>query len=116
GSIAGLEAYPNGSMYCASKAAVRSFTQCLRTETIDCGIRVMEVLPGAVETEFSTIRFRGDKDKVAALYKGTEPLIAEDVAEIIVFNLTRRQNTVVADTVVYATNQASPFHIYRDPE
>lgn len=116
GSIAGLDPYPNGSIYCASKAAVRSFTHSLRKETLDTRIRVMEVQPGAVETEFSIVRNRGDVDKAKAVYKGTEPLLAEDIAEIITFNLTRRQNTVVADTLVFPSHQASAAHIYRKPE
>lgn len=116
GSIAGVDPYPNGSIYCASKAAVRSFTHSLRKETIDSRIRVMEVQPGAVETEFSIVRNRGDTEKAAAVYKGTEPLVAEDVAEVIVFNLTRRQNTVVADTLVFPSHQASASHVYRKPE
>ncbi|CAN6622318.1 NADP-dependent 3-hydroxy acid dehydrogenase [Trichomonascus vanleenenianus] len=116
GSIAGLDPYPGGAIYCATKAALRSFTHSLRKETIDTRIRVMEIQPGAVETEFSVVRNRGDKDKAAAVYKGTEPLVAEDIAEMIVFALTRRQNTVIADTLIFPSHQASASHVYRKPE
>lgn len=114
GSIAGREAYPGGSIYCATKASLRSFTSALRRETIDVpGIRVIEVDPGAVETEFSLVRFRGDKSQADAVYTGTDPLSAEDIAEIIVFALSRRQNTVIAETLVFPSHQAGAGAIHR---
>ncbi|XWW95700.1 hypothetical protein V2A60_003667 [Cordyceps javanica] len=115
GSIAGREPYAGGSIYCATKAAVRSFTDSLRRETINTKIRVMEVDPGATETEFSVVRFRGDKAKADATYAGMEPLTAQDIAEVIVFNVTRRQNVVVADSLIFPTVQAGtgPANMYR---
>ncbi|ATY66117.1 Short-chain dehydrogenase reductase SDR [Cordyceps militaris] len=115
GSIAGREPYAGGSIYCATKAAVRSFTDSLRRETISTKIRVMEVDPGAVETEFSVVRFRGDKAKADATYAGMEPLTPQDIAEVIVFNVTRRQNVVVADSLIFPTVQAGvgPANMYR---
>lgn len=113
GSIAGKDPYPGGSIYCATKAAVLSFTHSLRKETIDTQIRVLQVDPGAVETEFSLVRFRGDQGKADNVYKGMEPLVAQDIAEIITFALTRRQNVVMAETLVFPTNQASAFHVYK---
>ncbi|KAF5092222.1 hypothetical protein D0Z03_002970 [Geotrichum reessii] len=113
GSIAGLDPYAGGSVYCATKAAVNSFTHCLRKELIDTRIRVFEVQPGAVETEFSIVRFKGDKTKADKVYEGTEPLTAEDVAEVITFALTRRENTVVAQTLVFPSHQASASAVYR---
>lgn len=113
GSIAGRDPYPGGSIYCATKAAVNSFTHALRKELIDTRIRVMEVQPGAVETEFSLVRFKGDKGKADSVYEGTEPMTAEDVAEVITFALTRRENTVVAETLLFPSHQASATHIYR---
>ncbi|KAJ6780464.1 hypothetical protein PWT90_01830 [Aphanocladium album] len=115
GSIAGREPYAGGSIYCATKAAVRSFTDSLRRETISTKIRVMEIDPGAVETEFSIIRFRGDKAKADATYAGMEPLTPQDIAEVIVFNVTRRQNVVVADSLIFPTVQAGvgPANMYR---
>lgn len=105
GSIAGREGYPGGSIYCATKAAVRTFTEALRKELIDTKIRVMVIDPGQVETEFSLVRFAGDKDKAEAVYKGGEPLTPEDIAEIIVFMAGRRRNVVIADTLVFPCHQ-----------
>ncbi|PNY24909.1 oxidoreductase [Tolypocladium capitatum] len=113
GSIAGREAYPGGSIYCASKAAVRSFTESLRMELIATRIRVMEIDPGQVETEFSLIRFSGDKAKADAVYAGCEPLTPDDIAEVVVFTATRRENLVIADTMVYPNHQASALIMRR---
>ncbi|ODQ66656.1 NAD(P)-binding protein [Nadsonia fulvescens var. elongata DSM 6958] len=113
GSIAGRNPYPGGGIYCATKAAVRSFTDTLRKETINKQIRVIEIDPGAVETEFSTVRFRGDTEKAKSVYRGGEPLNAKDIAELITFAVTRRQNTVVAETLVFPANQGGAYHIYR---
>ncbi|RLV93269.1 NADP-dependent 3-hydroxy acid dehydrogenase [Spathaspora sp. JA1] len=113
GSIAGREPYPGGGIYCPSKAAVKSFSNVLRKELISTKIRVLEVDPGAVETEFSLVRFRQDASAAKAVYEGAEPLVAEDIAEVITFGLTRRENTVIAETLVFPTNQASAGHIYK---
>jgi len=95
-SIAGHEAYPRGSIYCVTKSAVRSYSDALRRELIETKIRVMEVAPGQVETEFSVVRFGGDRSAAAKVYEGCEPLTPEDVAEVIVFQASRRHNVVVA--------------------
>ncbi|KAK9484858.1 hypothetical protein V1527DRAFT_468833 [Lipomyces starkeyi] len=113
GSIAGREPYPGGAIYCATKAAVKSFTETLRKELIASRIRIIEVDPGQVETEFSVVRFRGDKGKADAVYKGVEPLIAEDIAEVIVFAVSRRENVVIADTLVFPSHQASALIMHR---
>lgn len=113
GSIAGRDPYPGGAIYCPTKAAVKSFSHALRKELISTKIRVIEIDPGNVETEFSNVRFRGDHDKAKAVYAGTEPLVADDIAELITFAVTRRENTVVAETLVFSTNQASASHLYR---
>ncbi|KAL8807904.1 MAG: hypothetical protein Q9182_000370 [Xanthomendoza sp. 2 TL-2023] len=107
GSIAGREGYPGGSIYCATKAAVRVFTEALRKELIATRIRVMEIDPGQVETEFSVVRFNGDKAKADAVYSGCEPLTPDDVAEVVVFNAGRRENVVVADTLIFPNHQAA---------
>jgi 3-hydroxy acid dehydrogenase/malonic semialdehyde reductase len=104
-SIAGREAYVGGSIYCATKAAVRSYTDALRRELISSGIRVIEIAPGQVETEFSVVRFGGDKEKADKVYEGVEPLTPEDVAEVIVFAASRRENVVVADVLLYPSHQ-----------
>ncbi|KAL1582587.1 hypothetical protein WHR41_08530 [Cladosporium halotolerans] len=107
GSIAGREPYPGGSIYCATKAAVRSFTDAMRKELIATRIRVIEIDPGQVETEFSVVRFYGDKDKADAVYKGCEPLTPEDIAEVVVFTAGRRENVVIADTLIFPNHQAA---------
>ncbi|KAF2083449.1 NAD(P)-binding protein [Saccharata proteae CBS 121410] len=113
GSIAGREGYPGGSIYCASKAAVRSFTEALRKELIATRVRVMEIDPGQVETEFSVVRFGGDKEKADAVYKGVEPLTPGDIAEVIVFAAGRRENVVIADTLVFPNHQAAATVMHR---
>jgi short-subunit dehydrogenase len=107
GSIAGREGYPGGSIYCATKAAVRTFTDALRRELISTRIRVIEVDPGQVETEFSVVRFYGDKSKADAVYKGVEPLTPEDIAEVVVFAVGRRENVVLADSLIFPNHQVS---------
>ncbi|EEP75802.1 hypothetical protein UREG_00649 [Uncinocarpus reesii 1704] len=113
GSIAGREAYPGGSIYCATKAAVRSFTDALRKELIATRIRVIEIDPGQVETEFSIVRFYGDKAKADAVYAGCDPLTPDDIAEVIVFTAGRPENVVIADTLIYPQHQASPTAMHR---
>ncbi|KAG7813083.1 hypothetical protein KL921_000629 [Ogataea angusta] len=114
GSIAGIESYPGGSVYCATKAAVRSFTQAVRKELIGTRIRVMEVDPGAVETEFSLVRFGGDAARARKVYEGFEPLSARDVAEVVVFGCSRRPNVVVAESLVFPSAQAGSYHRHRN--
>ncbi|KAK5098401.1 hypothetical protein LTS08_006534 [Lithohypha guttulata] len=113
GSIAGREGYPGGSIYCATKAAVRTFTDALRRELIATRIRVIEVDPGQVETEFSVVRFNGDKAKADAVYKGVDPLTPDDIAEVIVFAASRRENVVVADTLIFPNHQAAATVMHR---
>ncbi|QKX58449.1 uncharacterized protein TRUGW13939_05573 [Talaromyces rugulosus] len=113
GSIAGREPYAGGSIYCATKAAVRSFSDSLRKELISTRIRVIEVDPGQVETEFSVIRFYGDKSKADAVYAGVEPLTPDDIAEFIVFAAGRRENVVIADTLIYPNHQGGAGALHR---
>lgn len=114
GSVAGRNPYPGGGIYCATKAALRSFTHVLREELINTKIRVIEVQPGNVATEeFSLVRFKGDQSKADKVYADTDPLYGTDIAELILFAVSRPANTVIAETLVFATNQASAYHIYR---
>ncbi|KAH7324537.1 short chain dehydrogenase [Stachybotrys elegans] len=113
GSIAGREPYVGGSIYCATKAAVRSFTDSLRKELIATRIRVIGIDPGQVETEFSVVRFYGDKSKADAVYSGCEPLTPDDIAEVIVFAATRRQNVVIADTLIFPSHQGAATIMHR---
>ncbi|KAJ4993590.1 oxidoreductase [Stagonosporopsis vannaccii] len=113
GSIAGRDPYAGGSIYCASKAAIRSFTEALRKELIATKIRVITVDPGQVLTEFTIIRNRGDEASADKIYEGCDPLTPDDVAEVVVFACSRRGNVVVADSLLYPTYQASSLDIHR---
>ncbi|GAB7366412.1 hypothetical protein MBLNU230_g8209t1 [Neophaeotheca triangularis] len=113
GSIAGREPYPNGSIYCATKAAVRAFTEAMRKELINKRVRVICVDPGQVETEFSMVRFYGDKSKADAVYAGCEPLTGDDIAEIVVFTASRRENVVVADSLIFPNHQAGATTMFK---
>ncbi|HOO10055.1 MAG TPA: SDR family NAD(P)-dependent oxidoreductase [Cyclobacteriaceae bacterium] len=107
GSIAGKEAYPNGNVYCASKFAVDALTKGMRMDLNAHGIKVTAIHPGLVETEFSLVRFKGDKGRADAVYQGYQPLRAEDIADMVLFALTRPPHVVVADLVVFPVAQAS---------
>ncbi|KAH7107838.1 NAD(P)-binding protein [Auriculariales sp. MPI-PUGE-AT-0066] len=113
GSIAGREPYAGGSIYCATKHAVRAFTGSLMRELVDTPIRVTEIQPGMVETEFSIVRFRGDKSAADKVYNGLEPLTAEDIAEEIVWSASRPPHVNIAEVFVLPTNQATPTLSYR---
>jgi NADP-dependent 3-hydroxy acid dehydrogenase YdfG len=113
GSIAGHEAYANGNVYCASKAAVAMLTKTMRLDLLPLGIKVAEVNPGAVETEFSQVRFKGDEARAAKVYEGFEPLKAQDVAEIIVFMVTRPSHVTIAEVLVLAGAQGAATTIVR---
>ncbi|RSK50247.1 SDR family NAD(P)-dependent oxidoreductase [Hymenobacter rigui] len=113
GSIAGYEAYANGNVYCASKAAVASLTKCMRLDLLPHNIRVAEVNPGAVETEFSEVRFKGDTERAAKVYEGFEPLKAEDVADVIRFMVTRPPHVNVAEVLLLPTAQGAATTIRR---
>jgi NADP-dependent 3-hydroxy acid dehydrogenase YdfG len=108
GSIAGKEVYPNGNVYCASKFAVDALSRGMRIDLNQYGIKVSEVNPGAVNTEFSTVRFKGDTDKANKVYDGFEPLVALDIAEVILFICTRPTHVNIAEVLVLPTAQASP--------
>ncbi len=107
GSTAGKEVYPKGNVYCASKHAVDAINQGMRLDLNDYGIRVGAVNPGLVETEFSQVRFKGDTDRADTVYKGYQPLRPEDIADIILFVVTRPFHVNIADLVVMPTAQAS---------
>lgn len=107
GSIAGLEVYPNGNVYCASKHAVDAITKGMRLDLNGKGIRVCSIDPGLVETEFSEVRFKGDKERAAKVYQGFAPLSAQDIAETIAFVLSRPRHVNIADLLIFPSAQAS---------
>lgn len=107
GSIAGKETYPNGNVYCATKHAVDALNSGMRMDLNQYGIRVGAVNPGIVATEFSEVRFKGNKERAGVVYKGFEPLQAEDIADIIHFVVTRPYHVNIADLTVLPTAQAS---------
>lgn len=107
GSIAGKEVYPNGNVYCASKHAVNALNKAMRIDLNKHHIRVSGIHPGAVETEFSDVRFKGDTEKAKSVYTGYKALQAEDIADIIYFVISRPYHVNIEDLVVYPTAQAS---------
>lgn len=113
GSIAGDEAYGGGAIYCASKAFVKLFSDALRFDFIDTNVRITTIKPGLVETEFSVVRFGGDKEKAKSLYTGVDPLVAEDVADSVEFAITRPPHVQISEITLLATNQASPTQVHR---
>ncbi|PVU92084.1 hypothetical protein BB559_003859 [Furculomyces boomerangus] len=114
GSIAGLTSYPNGSIYAATKHAVHAISDALRMETNATKIRVTELCPGMVKTEFSKVRFGGDEAKADNVYAGIEPMTGDDIAEMIAFCATRHQRCVISNLVCLANGQANPFMVHRD--
>ena len=113
-SIAGKEVYPNGSVYCGTKHAVAAITKAMRIELMPSGIKVTSIAPGAVETEFSLVRFRGDEEKAAQVYKGFTPLQAKDIADTILFVITRPAHVNINDLLIMPINQASARDFNRE--
>jgi NADP-dependent 3-hydroxy acid dehydrogenase YdfG len=107
GSIAGKEVYPNGNVYCASKFAVDALTKGMRLDLNPYNIKVTGIHPGLVETEFSLVRFKGDASRARQVYQGYAPLRPEDIADVILYVLTRPDHVVLADVVVFPKAQAS---------
>ena len=113
GSIAGREVYLNGNVYCATKHAVDALNKGMRLDLLSHGIRVTAVHPGAVETEFSEVRFKGDKERAKKVYDGFEPLIAQDVADVIWFAASRPAHVNINELTVMPTAQATAGNIVR---
>lgn len=113
GSIAGSQLYPGGNVYCASKFAVRAINQGLKMDLLGTAVRVSSVDPGLVETEFSEVRFRGDKERAAKVYENMRPLHGDDVAEAVLFCATRPPHVNILEVVVLPTAQASVRDVYK---
>lgn len=114
GSIAGKEAYPGGNVYCGSKHAVDAINTGMRMDLNGTGVKVSQVCPGLVETEFSLVRFKGDKDRAKMAYEGFEALRAEDIADLIRFIVTRPAHVNIADTLILPAAQASSTLVDRN--
>jgi 3-hydroxy acid dehydrogenase/malonic semialdehyde reductase len=114
GSIAGHGVYPRGNVYCATKFAVRALNEGMIIDTVDTQVRVSAISPGLVDTEFSTVRFKGDKERADGVYKGIEALTAEDIADSVLFCATRPQHVNLTDMVILANNQASSSIVHRE--
>jgi NADP-dependent 3-hydroxy acid dehydrogenase YdfG len=115
GSMAGEIVYPNGAVYCGTKAAARAINDGLREDLLGTPVRVTSVDPGLVETDFSLVRFHGDAGRAAKVYKGITPLTAEDVADVILWAVTRPEHVNIARVSLTSVNQANTLLIHREP-
>ena len=113
GSIAGHQVYPYGNVYCATKFAVNSLSEAIRMDTLENNIRVTNIAPGLVKTEFSEVRFNGDNERAENVYKGIEPLTGEDIADLVLFAATRKPHVNINEIVVTPTAQASVTQVFR---
>ncbi len=113
GSISGHEVYPGGSVYCATKFAVDALSKGMRLDLSGTGLRVSQVSPGMVETDFSLVRFRGDKERAEKVYKGVTPLTPDDIADAVVYCATRSPHVNVSEIIVMPTDQASTTMVHR---
>lgn len=109
GSIAGKEVYPKGNIYCATKHAVDALSKAMRIDMLQDGIKVSQIAPGAAETEFSMVRFHGDKERASKVYQGYKPLSSEDVAETAFFIANLPPHVNISDLVIVSTSQASAY-------
>jgi len=112
-SVAARQTYANGTVYCASKKAVDVISEGMRLELTEFGIKVTNVQPGAVETDFSKVRFKGDEERAATVYAGYEPLIAEDIADAISYCVNAPDRVSIAEICIYPKMQAEPRTIYK---
>lgn len=113
GSIAGREVYPSGNVYCLTKHAVDAITKAMRLDFVEYGIKVTQIAPGMANTEFSQVRYKGDKEKANKVYEGFTPLYAEDIAEAVLFAVTRPKHVNINDMLIMATAQASANKTYK---
>ncbi|QKJ63200.1 SDR family NAD(P)-dependent oxidoreductase [Flavobacterium sp. M31R6] len=112
-SIAGKQTYANGAVYCASKKAVEAISEGMRLDLTEHGIKITNIAPGAVATEFSEVRFKGDKEKAQKVYEGYDPLLAEDIADFISYAVNAPDRVTIADVTIYSKAQSAPTMIYK---
>ncbi len=113
GSVAGHYAYQNGTVYCATKAAVKSMTEALKQDLLGTPVRITSVDPGLVETEFSVVRFNGDAERASKVYEGVKPMSGDDIAEMIVFAATRPEHININFMVIMSVYQSLPTTVHR---
>jgi len=114
GSIAGLMTYPGGNVYCATKAAVHTLSEAMNIDLVGTNIRVSNIAPGAVKTEFSDVRFNGDKEKSDAVYAGYKPLKAKDIANLILYILNAPKHVNIQNALIMPTAQRNPYTLHRE--
>jgi NADP-dependent 3-hydroxy acid dehydrogenase YdfG len=112
-SIAGKQTYANGAVYCASKKAVEAISEGMRLDLTQHGIKITNIAPGAVATEFSEVRFKGDTEKAQKVYEGYEPLLPEDIADLIFYTINAPDRVTIADVTIYSKAQSAPTTIYK---
>ena len=112
-SVAGKYTYPNGAVYCASKSAVEAISEGMRHDLTKYGVKITNIAPGAVETDFSLVRFKGDTERAKKVYEGFDPIQPEDVADTILYAINTPDRVTIADIVLYAKAQAAPTMIHR---
>ncbi|WP_348800352.1 SDR family NAD(P)-dependent oxidoreductase [Flavobacterium adhaerens] len=113
-SVAGKQTYANGAVYCASKKAVEAISEGMRLDLTQHGIKITNIAPGAVATEFSEVRFKGDKEKAQKVYEGYEPLLPEDIADFIFYAINVPDRVTIADATIYSKSQSAPTTIYKN--
>ena len=114
GSVAGDAAYAGGNVYCATKAAVKALSDGLRIDVAHTAVRVTNLKPGLVETNFSNVRFHGDTQRAAAVYKGIKPLTANDIADVAFYTASAPEHVQIAEVLILATHQANGSYIVRE--
>lgn len=113
GSTAGKDVYLNGNVYCGTKHAVNAISQAMRIDMLPYNIKVTQIRPGLAETEFSIVRFKGDKEKAESTYKNIEPLYANDIADAVIFVATRPDSVNINDLEITCTAQANSYYVHK---
>ena len=114
GSIAGEHTYPNGNVYCATKSAVHTLSEAMNIDLLGTNVRISNIAPGAVLTEFSDVRFKGDKKKIDAVYEGYTPLAAKDISNLILYVLNAPSHVNIQHTLIMPTAQRNPYMLHRE--